>query len=63
MSRDRTAPVLTSDVPIAPVRTCFEPTLLRGSCDTAYEVPPNATNSASDAVTLANEMCDRIRLM
>ena len=53
MSLDRTAPVLSSDAPTALVRICFEPTLFRGSCETAYEVPPSATNSATVAMTLA----------
>ncbi len=53
MSLERTAPVRSSDAPTAPVRICLEPTLFRGSCVTAYEVPPSAMNTATVAITLA----------
>ena len=53
MSRERTAPVRSSDAPTAPVRICLEPTLFLGSWVTAYEVPPSAMKTATVAITLA----------
>src|SRR5687767_3886003 len=53
ISADRTDLDRISDEPTPFVRICFAPTLLRGNCVTAYEVPPNATNNAKVAVTLA----------
>ena len=50
---DRTALLPISDVPTAPVRICFAPTLFRGSCVTAYDVPPSAMNTAMVAITFA----------
>jgi hypothetical protein len=51
--RDWTASLAISDARTAFVRICVDPTLLRGSVTAAAAVPPNATNNARLAVTLA----------
>ena len=53
MSDDFTACFRISGPPTEFVRSCFDPTLSRGSVATAYDVPPSAMKSAKVAVTLA----------
>jgi hypothetical protein len=52
MADEFTAPVRISDRPTESARRCAEPTLFRGN-DSAYDVPPSATNTAIVAMTFA----------